>query len=124
MKYKLFVYGTLKEGYPYHIIISDCKKVGDAETVNMFTMVDLGPFPMVIDKPKTHTIKGELYEINDKVLTRLDTLEGYPIFYSRRKEQFIMINNGTQTNALIYLGVDIQKYKSEPVVKDGIWRNI
>jgi gamma-glutamylaminecyclotransferase len=80
----IFVYGTLKRGYGNHRIMEQ----GNA----MFLREDAapgivyGPFPYArpSDNPEDW-IKGELYEVDDRLLARLDRLEGHPDYYTRTK---------------------------------------
>lgn len=79
---KVFVYGSLKEGYGNHRLLSTSEKVAEYVTPPIYTLHDLGAFPAVTLKGDT-PITGEIYEVNDEVFKRLDMLEGYPHFYDR-----------------------------------------
>ena len=56
-KYKVFVYGSLKEGRGNHVVLKGATKIGNGETVDKFAMVSLGAFPMVFDRDEVSTIK-------------------------------------------------------------------
>ena len=75
----VFVYGTLKEGKSNNSLLKDSKKITD-------DMVDgriysLGGFPGL--KHEAGTVYGEVYEVDDETLARMDHLEGHPKFYTR-----------------------------------------
>lgn len=78
-KIKVFVYGTLLEGYGNHkYFLSNAKKLGEHITSPNYTMLHLGGFPGVIQEGDT-AIKGEVYEVSEEELRRLDRLEGYDL---------------------------------------------
>jgi gamma-glutamylcyclotransferase (GGCT)/AIG2-like uncharacterized protein YtfP len=76
---KIFAVGTLKRGFPLHDEgLSDGTYLGEYRTRERFPMIIAGPWyaPMVLDQPGTGLqIKGELYEIPEVSLSRLDALE-------------------------------------------------
>lgn len=55
-------------------------------------------------------VQGELYEVDDNVLTNLDILEDHPTFYLREQKQVQSLNDGTLHTAWIYF---IKNFKSE-----------
>ena len=72
---KVFVYGTLKEGFGNHRVLRDSRKLCDA-TIEGFDMISLGAFPGIITG--SDTIYGEVYEVTDtSVMRGLDSLEGH-----------------------------------------------
>ena len=83
----VLVYGSLKQGLYNHIFMRGAKFMGN-DTVKGYKLVDLGPYPTAVKIPdsiecKEPYIKGELYEIDEEILERLDGLEGYPNLYQR-----------------------------------------
>ena|SRR5581483_7546351 len=81
----VFVYGTLKRGFNNHRrFLSEGKFLGTAETEPLYRLYDCGPYPcMVADEKNGVSVRGELFEINDKILQGLDYLEGVPHLYQR-----------------------------------------
>ncbi len=77
---KLFVYGTLKTGYALnsHTLGSNknCKKVSDG-VIHGFDMYSNGSYPYIVEvEDKTHTVQGEVWEVNDSILmTELRSIE-------------------------------------------------
>jgi gamma-glutamylcyclotransferase (GGCT)/AIG2-like uncharacterized protein YtfP len=81
---RVFVYGTLKQGYGNNRLLSKAK----------FIMFGHG-FPVVFKDDGGHKIIGEIYDIGDngKILADLDALEGEGAMYDR-KEVSVMPLNG------------------------------
>lgn len=89
MTHRVFVFGTLKRGFPNHedLGLSACF-VGEATTVEPYPLYVAGRWysPIVIDEPgRGHPVRGEVYAVDDKLLGRLDDLEyvGQPGGYRR-----------------------------------------
>lgn len=98
---KVFVYGTLKQGQPNHKWLTNASN-GAATFISTGTTTQKLPLvigtryniPFLLNKPGTgNLIHGEVYEIDEPMLTRLDVLEGYPDFYNR-EVQDIQTDNG------------------------------
>jgi len=76
---KVFVYGTLKKGRSNHdAFLSHAKFIGNAVTVrDIWGLMDLGAYPAMTYGQKR--VKGEVYEVTDYELSRIDRLEGIDI---------------------------------------------
>ena len=84
-KMKVFVYGSLKRGNNVRGMqfFQGSIRVGQAQTTaGIYSMLDLGSFPGVTLDGK-HDINGEVYIIDEQILSQLDAIEGYPDFYDR-----------------------------------------
>lgn len=83
--HKVFVYGSLKEGFHNAKRLGDSEFVGRGVTVDSaFEMIDLDYYPGVVrtaDEPVA--IHGEVYSVTDDVLADLDYLEQHPGYYRR-----------------------------------------
>lgn len=77
---KVFVYGTLKRGHGNHHLLKGSRFIGIDFIYG--TLINLGPFPAVIEGKRA--VEGEIYEIDEATLHRLDLLEGHPNFYERK----------------------------------------
>jgi len=78
----LFVYGTLMRGEGNsNVMPSGSKFVGEAQTEEGYELLDVG-LPALREGGQGVVI-GELYEVNDSILRRLDLFEGHPSFYRR-----------------------------------------
>jgi len=96
----LFVYGTLKRGYTNHHYLSGSKFLGRATTKDKFALYSDG-IPYLLKHPPVSRIKGELYEVDEETLKRVDVLEGHPHAYRREKIQ-VIIENGDEVEAWAY----------------------
>ncbi len=83
--YKVFVYGSLKLGFwNNERFLSNSDYLGDSETAeHCYDMVSFTSFPGVVEGGK-YGICGEVYEVDDYTLARLDLLEGNGHFYVRK----------------------------------------
>lgn len=73
---KLFVYGTLKEGYALNYVLSKSKKIGTYITKRKGLMMTGFWFPLVWEKKDSqYRIKGELYEVNADDLRNANRIE-------------------------------------------------
>ncbi len=80
MKTFIFVYGTLRQNYHNHAYLNTANFLGEAKTQDKFVMHVNGRIPFVSGSQSISHILGEVYEVDDLTLARLDELEGcYPI---------------------------------------------
>lgn len=70
---KLFVYGTLLKGLERESVLSESRYLGTV--VIQARMYDLGSYPGIIDGEGQ--VIGEIYEIDQDTLNKLDEVEGY-----------------------------------------------
>ena len=115
---KVFVYGTLRRGEPNHYLLESAKYIGTTKTPEgLFVLHDLGPFPAAepVDVVWSPSIVGEVYEVDDETLKKLDTLEGVDSGFYRR------IRVGTPLGECwIYVMDDVNDY---PIISNGDWVN-
>lgn len=94
MSHLVFVYGSLKKGFHNHRLVKRADlDLGAATTAQSYLMLGGFSFPFLIDPAtlarKTDLsdvigrVRGEVYEVDDATLARLDLLEGHPEFYKR-----------------------------------------
>jgi len=115
---RVFVYGTLKNGQPNHHWLSQTDNgyqafLGQAASVNKFPLVIASRYniPYLLDKPGTgHNIYGEVYEVDEKMLGKLDELEDHPTYYERRLEKVSMMEDKQEMTCWIYI---LKKHKEE-----------
>lgn len=73
----VFVYGTLKRGCSNHHFLAEQRFVGEARTVPGFRLYNLGGYPgMVPHATDRDGVTGEIWEVDEACLRRLDALEG------------------------------------------------
>ena len=111
---KVFVYGTLKQGYHNHRLLAQATLLGEFTTPPNYTMYHLGGFPAVVMDGNTAII-GEVYEVDRQEFQQLDFLEGYPDFYTR---DIIETDYG---DAWMYHITDVSSLEHSPVVTSGNW---
>lgn len=112
---KVFVYGSLKQGFYNHSVLYGATYLGDHNTDKEFKMLDLGSYPAVVNSPECgFSIYGEVYEVDQEGLDRLDHLEEYPAYYNRKT---ITTPYG---EAWIYFIEDSSTYENS-VVHSGNW---
>lgn len=116
--YKVFVYGTLKMGKSNHPLLRDSAYLTDHETDPEFLMINLGGFPGVVRDGAT-SIKGEVYEVDDETLARLDRLEGYNENDSR--EHNLYTREVLEYSPIEDEPVYIYIYNTNQIIKEGEW---
>jgi gamma-glutamylaminecyclotransferase len=72
---RVFVYGTLKRGGENHEWIKAQTFVASARTKPLYRMYDLGGYPGMIRSENGLAIEGEVWDVDEAGLTRLDVLE-------------------------------------------------
>lgn len=88
MKWKVFVYGSLKQGFGNHEhFLADQTFLGERKTADKeYLMLSYGAYPASIRVDSDgYAISGELYEVDNVTLSRLDRLEGNGLFYKREQ---------------------------------------
>jgi gamma-glutamylaminecyclotransferase len=111
MIHRLFVYGTLKKGFPNHDnYMESARRLGKYQTIEKYPLVLCGAryVPCMINRPgKGHHVEGELYEVDDECLNRIDALERihHPDGYRPTVIRVSLSESGSQdiTEALAYL---------------------
>ena len=117
--HKVFVYGSLLSGMGNHRLLENSKKLGVTRSPKGFKMVDLGPFPGVVQsEDESKSVYGEVYEVNDETFQRLDRLEGYNRFSPKSGLYDRMEIETKFGRAYIY----IYNGHSARVVENGDWR--
>lgn len=108
-KHRVFVYGTLKRGIHNHRLLETSDFFGEAYTVDTFRMYQTG-FPVIFmsDHPDAKSVFGEVYDVDDETLERLDQLESAGYMYDRRQVNVICLAGGgvIDGNVNIYIGND------------------
>jgi gamma-glutamylaminecyclotransferase len=109
LMHKIFVYGTLKRGYPnFDIGMAGTAFVGEYRTVDLYPLVIGGPWlsPNLIDEPGTgHQVTGEIFTATDEAVEFLDHFEMTHIAtgYRRVERSFEALDGGTVTTAWVYV---------------------
>lgn len=112
---RVFVYGTLLSGEPNHRLLAAAPFVGPALSAPVFSLVDLGPFPALVEGG-AGAVVGEVYEVDRPTLARLDLLEGHPRFYKRHR---IALDDGSHVETYV---LSPEQVAGRPVIGSGSWR--
>jgi gamma-glutamylaminecyclotransferase len=107
--HNVFVYGTLKKGFPNHQTgMAGAVYVGRVRTIVAFPLVVGGRWfsPSLIDELGVgHRVFGELYEVGDQKLELLDSMEGtqHPHGYRRITVKLVNLRRGDECDAWTYV---------------------
>ena len=114
MTHRVFVYGTLKRGYPNNPLLEGSEFLGEAVTVLTYKAVTVPAyktvgtsFPVIMPDPSGRPVAGEIYTVDDATLARLDQLEREGRSYDRVMiDATLPLSNGERlpTRAFIYVG--------------------
>ncbi len=99
MRFKVFVYGSLKRDFPLHHHLTGARYLGEAKLPG-FRMYDLGWYPGIV--PGEGTIFGELYEVDFTTLLLLDQIEDEGEEY-RRELLEVFTQEGEKVPAFVYV---------------------
>lgn len=89
----VFVYGTLKINQPNNYWLTNCSNgvsrlIAKGKTNDKYPMLIATRYniPFLVNLTATgNVINGEIYEIDGKMLGKLDELEGHPNYYLRQQ---------------------------------------
>ncbi len=120
----VFVYGTLMRGERANDFLRGAEYVGDA-VLQDYAMYDLGSYPGIIAHAG-EAVLGELYNVDDATVSRLDEYESEGSLYHRNKVR-VRTADGERADALAYLYAhrvnDDHLVRSRWNIKDGdpVW---
>jgi gamma-glutamylcyclotransferase (GGCT)/AIG2-like uncharacterized protein YtfP len=98
------VYGTLKKGYSnYNRFLTASKFIGSGETKEKYPLVIKGLPYLIDEKGKGYNVDVDVFKVNNDVLTKLDALEGHPIWYKRKQTQVML--DGKSVTCWIYFNI-------------------
>ncbi|KAK4295661.1 hypothetical protein Pmani_031803 [Petrolisthes manimaculis] len=119
-QHMVFVYGTLKEDEPNHHWLTD-KENGEARFVGIGTTRERYPLviasryniPYLLAAPgKGEHVEGEVYKIDDKMLSKLDILEDHPKYYERKIKK-VRLESEEEVECWVYLLFEFKPYMLE-----------
>lgn len=82
MLHQVFVYGTLRQGQCNHYLLQESVFLGKCTTLAQFDLFDLGAYPAAI--AGSRCLVGEVYQVDEFTMAKLDELEDYPVEYDRQ----------------------------------------
>lgn len=94
------VYGTLKQGHGNHVLLQHVERAAVGH-VSGHRLYQSGiPF-LVEDSTSDYDVLVEIYDVDDKTLQSLDSLEGHPNCYCRKPLR-VELEDGSSTEAWVY----------------------
>lgn len=117
-KHIVFVYGTLKKGFPNNRLLNKSKLLTEAcYPGNMYDIVYFPGVKFYDSEKNLGDIHGELWEVDDDTLVRLDELEGVPHLYTR-----IVIDSLDDLNSQPIYSYQINNVEGRDIIPTGIWK--
>ena len=108
-RHRVFVYGTLMKGEHHHEVLKEASFVGLTETHAHYELVQIDYYPSLLPEGQTRVV-GELYEVDDTTLAKLDELEEVPDYYVRER-----IKLADDSEAFVYLMPRARAAGAEPI---------
>ena len=120
-KHFVFVYGTLMSGLRNHSLLDKQQCLSkEAYTKDPAELLLLYDRPYMRYSSSGYPLKGELYEINDETLEKLDQLEDHPNWYKRELKKILVLEE--EIEAFIYVIVNAPETKFCKRSDDGDFR--
>ncbi|KAL0492094.1 hypothetical protein AKO1_015865 [Acrasis kona] len=116
----IFVYGTLKKGFHWHDkFLSTATFVGRATSVNKQALVvdDFG-VPHLLNVKGGESISGEVWRVDEEVLSGLDDYEGVNKEYYSREPIEVRLDNGSVLSADAYYKVSAGSLAEGPFISE------
>ncbi|XP_013185831.2 putative gamma-glutamylcyclotransferase CG2811 isoform X1 [Amyelois transitella] len=122
MTHKVFVYGTLKRNEPNHYWLTKeenglGKFITEGTTKNKYPLIIATKYniPFLLYSPGNgHYVKGEIYEVDDTMLSKLDILEDHPNYYVREIDD-ILVTKGDKKETVKCWVYFLKNFKPELV---------
>ena len=113
----VFVYGTLRRGGARAMSISfpNSKFIADAKVSG--SLYDLGAYPGLLLDESNSLVIGEVYEVDDELLNKLDDYEASSHY--RRKQ--VEISLGAQRKMCWTYEPDPESYSPRTLITSGDW---
>lgn len=116
----LFAYGSLRTGEPDHPALEGATCLGTA-AVSGVRLVDLGQYPALIavgtpTRTELWVVVGELYEVEAKLLPRIDLLKQHPILFQRRT---VTLTDGRTAQAYM---MNDEQVRGRKRMRGGDWK--
>ena len=116
-KHLVFVYGTLRRGGvgAMPIRFPDSKFIADAKVSG--SLYDLGAYPGLILDESNSSVTGEVYEVDDQTLNKLDEFEASSNYWRKPVE----ISLGTHRKACWTYEPNPEFYALRTLITSGDW---
>ena len=109
MKTTVFVYGTLKRGQRSHHILRGQEFLGEAQTQLRYRLYICGWHPALVeDSSNGVAVRGEVWQVSEEVLQKLDEYEEVPDYFSRKP---ILLQDGDSPVQAYFFNGDMTSLK-------------
>ncbi|MDX2158909.1 MAG: gamma-glutamylcyclotransferase family protein [Hyphomicrobiaceae bacterium] len=101
----VFVYGTLKRGFPNHGYMDGARLLGAARTKERYPLVVGNAWftPYLLPEPgEGHRVKGELWEVPDAMMPALDELESTHLPNGYRRREIPVVPDGAANSVMAW----------------------
>jgi gamma-glutamylcyclotransferase (GGCT)/AIG2-like uncharacterized protein YtfP len=88
-KHLVFVYGTLRRGSAQSMSVRFPNSKFIAEAKVNGSLYDLGAYPGLLVNESKSPVTGEVYEVDDETLNRLDDFESSSDYWRKQVELFV-----------------------------------
>jgi len=115
---KIFVYGTLKGRVDeFGAGENKPKFLGEAR-IEGWDMYRVSSFPAIVKGEGT--VYGELWEVDESTLRKLDHYEGVPELYTRQQVN-VLTKDGKVTKAWVYVASEELRPHLKEKIESGVW---
>ncbi len=114
IKHRIFVYGTLRVGQPFHHLLGTAP-LETTTTPPIYELLNLGRYPGLVEHGQTAVV-GEIYEVDKNTLEQLDQYEEHPVEYIRTE---IKLSDGSSAETYIFQPGE----ENYPKIPSGDWVN-
>ena len=116
-KHLVFVYGTLRSGSPQSMSVRfpNSKFIAVAKVNG--SLYDLGAYPGLLVNESKSPVTGEVYEVDDETLNRLDDFESSSDYWRKQIE----ISLGNHTSMCWTYEPNPESYSLDTLIKSGDW---
>jgi gamma-glutamylcyclotransferase (GGCT)/AIG2-like uncharacterized protein YtfP len=116
-KHLVFVYGTLRRGCAGEMSVRfpDAKFIAEAQVSG--SLYDLGAYPGLLLDESNSLVIGEVYEVDDELLSKLDDFEASSNY--RRKQ--VEISPGIDSRPCWIYEPDPEFYSLRTLITSGDW---
>ena len=118
-KHLVFVYGTLRRGGPGAMSdrFPDANFIADAKVSG--SLYDLGAYPGLLLNESDSPVIGEVYEVDDETLNKLDDFEASSDY--RRKQVEISLGSGESVGWVYVPEYAPESYSQRTLITSGDW---
>jgi gamma-glutamylcyclotransferase (GGCT)/AIG2-like uncharacterized protein YtfP len=116
-KHLVFVYGTLRRGgsRPMSIAFPNSKFIADGKVRG--SLYDLGAYPGLLGDESNSWVVGEVYEVDDEILSKLDDYEASSNYWRKQVE----VSLGTNRRACWIYEPNPECYSPRTLITSGDW---